>query len=147
MSQKRPFWPFWPVIFEAGWTPRLKSARRSHMRGFLHVTPHRGENQKLGRGCQMALMGVLMARLMQKGRLKSPQKSPIIENQAFGVILGILAKKHFGHFGQPFPSQGGHADKKPHFGSCLNQRDGATNGGEGLRSTTAPRSNSSAGGI
>ena len=35
---------------------------------------------------------VLLARLMQKERLKSPQKSLIIENQAFWVILGILAK-------------------------------------------------------
>ena len=34
----------------------------------------------------------LMARLMQKGRLKSPQKSPIPENQALWVILGLLAK-------------------------------------------------------
>ena len=34
----------------------------------------------------------LMVRLMQKERLKSPQKSLMIENQAFWVILGILAK-------------------------------------------------------
>ena len=34
----------------------------------------------------------LMVRLMQKERLKSPQKSLIIENQAFWVILAILAK-------------------------------------------------------
>ena len=33
-----------------------------------------------------------MVRLMQKERLKSPQKSLIIENQAFWVILAILAK-------------------------------------------------------
>ena len=33
-----------------------------------------------------------MVRLMQKGRLKSPQKSPILENQAIWVILAILAK-------------------------------------------------------
>ena len=31
-----------------------------------------------------------MVRLMQKERLKSPQKSLIIENQAFWVILAIL---------------------------------------------------------
>ena len=31
-----------------------------------------------------------MVRLMQKERLKSPQKSLFIENQAFGVILAIL---------------------------------------------------------
>ena len=34
----------------------------------------------------------LMVRLMQKERLKPPQKSLIIENQAFWVILVILAK-------------------------------------------------------
>ena len=34
----------------------------------------------------------LMVRLMQKERLRSPQKSPILENQAIGVILAILAK-------------------------------------------------------
>ena len=49
----------------------------------------------------------LMVRLMQKERLKSPQKSLIIENRAFWVILAILAKT-FGHFCQPFPSQVGH---------------------------------------
>ena len=32
------------------------------------------------------------ARLMQKERLESPQKSPILENQAIWVILAILAK-------------------------------------------------------
>ena len=47
---------------------------------------------------------------------------------------------HLGHFGQPFPSQGGHAEKKSHLGwSCLNQRDGATHGGDGFRCTTTPR--------
>ena len=34
----------------------------------------------------------LMVRLMQKERLKSPQKSPILENQAIWVILAILAQ-------------------------------------------------------
>ena len=34
----------------------------------------------------------LMVRLMQKERPKSPQKSRMIENQAFWVILAILAK-------------------------------------------------------
>ena len=56
----------------------------------------------------------LMVRLMQKERLKSPQKSLITENQARWVILAKIAKQkncHFGHFGQPFPSQDGHADK------------------------------------
>ena len=56
----------------------------------------------------------LMVSLMQKERLKSPQKSQIIENQAFGVILAILGHfGHFGRFGQPFPNQGGHAEKVP----------------------------------
>ena len=32
----------------------------------------------------------LMVRLMQKERLKSPQKSLIIENQAFWVIFGYF---------------------------------------------------------
>ena len=30
----------------------------------------------------------------------------------------------FCHFGQPFPSQGGNADKKSHLGSCLNKLNG-----------------------
>ena len=34
----------------------------------------------------------LMVRLMQKERLKSHQKSPVIESPAFWVILYILAK-------------------------------------------------------
>ena len=34
----------------------------------------------------------LMVRLMQKERLKSPQKPPILEDQAICVILVILAK-------------------------------------------------------
>ena len=40
-----------------------------------------------------------MVHLMQKERLKSPQKSLILENQFFLVILAILAKTAiFGHF-------------------------------------------------
>ena len=62
----------------------------------------------------------LMVRLMQKERLKSPQKSQIIENQASWVILAIFGRNfHLGHDFQPFPSQGGHADKKSQLGSCL----------------------------
>ena len=56
--QNWPFWPFWPPISEAGWTPRkqvplrirLKSARRSQIRVFVHVNPHRGENPPRDRG-------------------------------------------------------------------------------------------------
>ena len=40
----------------------------------------------------MAPKWALMVRLMQKERLKSPQKSPILEYQAIWVILAILAK-------------------------------------------------------
>ena len=55
----------------------------------------------------------LMVRLMQKERLKSPQKSPILENQAIWVILAISAKTAIlVIFCQPFPNQGGHAEKK-----------------------------------
>ena len=44
--------------------------------------------------CKGVAIGVardLMVRLMQTERLKSPQKSLIVENQAFGVILAIWA--------------------------------------------------------
>ena len=75
----------------------------------------------------------------QKERLKSPQKSLIIENQAFWAIVAILARNcHLGHFGQPFPSQGGHADKKSHLGSCLNRQDRATCGFIRVRSHGKP---------
>ena len=71
----------------------------------------------------------LMVRLIQKERLKSPYKSLIIENQAalvIFVILGFWPKQPFCHFGQPFPNQGGRAEKKFHLGPCLHQRDQAT---------------------
>ena len=66
--------------------------------------------------------------------------APEIANYRKPGILGRFGhfgqNSHFGHFGQPFPSQGAHADKKPHLGSCLNQLYGATHGGVVLRSTT-----------
>ena len=40
----------------------------------------------------MAPKWALLVRLMQKERLKLPQKSLILENQAFAVILAILAQ-------------------------------------------------------
>ena len=46
----------------------------------------------LGKPSYRAPKRALLIRLMQKGRLKSPQKSLLIENQAFGVILAMLAK-------------------------------------------------------
>ena len=65
---------------------------------------------------------------MQKGRLKSPQKSLILENQAFwGSFWPFWPKRHhFGYFGQPFANQGGHAGKKMQLRLCLNQQDRAT---------------------
>ena len=46
----------------------------------------------LSKPSYMAPKWALMVRLMQKERLKSPQKSLILENQASWVILAILAK-------------------------------------------------------
>ena len=84
----------------------------------------------------------LMVRLMQKERLESPQKSLIIENQAFvwGRFGHFGQNCHLGHFGQPFSSQDGHADKKSHLGSCLNQQDRATCGFIRVRSHGRPNS-------
>ena len=85
----------------------------------------------------------LMVCLMQKERLKSPQKSLIIENQAvlviLVVILAILAQTAiFGHFGQPFPNQGGRAETKFQSGSCLHQRDQAAFGFSGVYTHRKP---------
>ena len=59
MSQKRLFWPFWPVISETGWTSRkkvplgirLKSARRRRTRLFYHTSARGPEAKFLVRGC------------------------------------------------------------------------------------------------
>ena len=69
----------------------------------------------------------LMVRLMQKERLKSPQKSPILENQAIWVILAILAKTAIlvilpSHFQTRVDAP----KKKSQSRSCLHQRDRAT---------------------
>ena len=82
-----------------------------------------------------------MARPMQKERLKSPHTPLIVENQAFGVVIfGQLGQNsHFGHFGHPFPRQDGPPERKLHLESGLIQQDEATHGGDGFRSTTAPR--------
>ena len=89
---------------------------------------------------------------IQKERLKSPPKSLIIENQAFGVILAILAKQPIWSFWSAmtshFRARVDTPAKSPTWGiGCLNQLGGATHGGDPLRSTTAPRQNSSAGGV
>ena len=70
----------------------------------------------------------LLVRLRQKERLKSPQKSPILENQAFfGHFLAIWAKTAIlvilaSHFRARVDTP----EKKPHLGFCLDQRDRAT---------------------
>ena len=88
----------------------------------------------------MAPKWALMVRLMQKERLKSPQKSLIIENQAFWVILAILAKTAvLVILASHFRARVDTPTKKSQLGSCLNKLDGATRGGDHLRSTTAPR--------
>ena len=45
---------------------------------------------------------------------------------------------HFGHFGQPFPNQGGHAEKKCHSKPCLHQPDQATFGFGGVYTHRKP---------
>ena len=71
---------------------------------------------------------------MQNERLKSPQKSRIIENQAFWVILAKTAIIWvFGSF-----SRVDTPTKKPHVGSCLNQQDRATCGFSRVRSHGKP---------
>jgi len=42
------------------------------------------------------------------------------------IVTNRHAMSRFYDFGQPFPSQGGHAEKKSHLGSGLDQRDKAT---------------------
>ena len=54
---------------------------------------------------------------------------------------------HFGHFGQPFPNQGGRAEKKFHLGSCLHQRDRATFKFSGVHTHRKPRKKYTAEGV
>ena len=66
-----------------------------------------------------------MARLMQKERLKSPQKSLIIENQAIWVILVILPQMAIlvilaSHFGTRVDTP----KKSPNWGlACINETE------------------------
>ena len=66
-----------------------------------------------------------MVRLMQKERLKSPQKSPILENQAIWVILAILAKTAIlvilaSHFRTRVDAP----EKKSNYGlACINETE------------------------
>ena len=118
-----------------GWVWRCDAAiSRYHQKNaFLYVFHVQPKHQKdaifvniedfrpcLSKPSYRAPKWALMVRLMQKERLKSPQKSLIIENQAFWVIFGHFGQNsHLGHFGQPFPRQGGHADKKAPLGVLL----------------------------
>ena len=61
----------------------------------------------------------LMVRLMQKERLKSPKKSLITENQAFGVIWQFWPKRPYWSFWPAIPNQAGHAEKKSQLRSCV----------------------------
>ena len=71
--------------------PALSSWSRSYQNGAIFVNIE-GFRPCLSKPSYRAPKWALMVRLMQKERLKSPQKSLIIENQAFWVILAILAK-------------------------------------------------------
>ena len=92
---------------------------------------------------QAELQGILMCPNGPPNAKGTALIAPEIANYRKPGLLGHFGhfgqNSRFGHFGQPFPRQGGHADKKSHLGSCLNQLDGATHGGCVLRSTTAPR--------
>ena len=61
------------------------------------------------------------------------QIAPEIANDRKPGVFGHFGRfgqnGHFCHFGQPFPRQGGHAEKrkkKSHLGFCLDQRDRST---------------------
>ena len=56
-------------------------------------------------------------------------------------------KAIWGHFGQPFPSQGGHAEKKSQLGSCLDKRGRVTIDFSRDRSHGKPGKKSSGGGV
>ena len=73
-----PFWAFFYV-------------QPKYQNGAIFVNTE-GFRPCLSKPSYRAPKWALMVRLMQKERLKSPQKSLIIENQAFGVIWAILAK-------------------------------------------------------
>ena len=71
-------------------------------------------------GTQMAPNGPPNA---QQERLNSPRNRQFSKIRPFGSFWPFGQNFHFGHFGQPFPNQGGHAEKKFYSGSCLHQRD------------------------
>ena len=54
------------------------------------------------------------------------QIAPEIANYRKPGVFGHFGRfgqnGHFCHFGQPFPRQGGHAEKKFHLWSCLDRR-------------------------
>ena len=95
LTLQRKNMPFWTFFF---------TCSQKYQNGVIFVNTE-GFRPCLSKLSCRAPKWAIMARLMQKERLKSPQKSLIIENQAFWVILAIFGQNsHFGHFGQPFPS-------------------------------------------
>ena len=66
-------------------------AAKKYQNGAIFVNTE-GFRPRLSKPSYRAPKWAPMVRLMHKERLKSPQKSPIIENQAVWVILAILAQ-------------------------------------------------------
>ena len=73
-----PFWTFFYL------QPKYKN-------GVIFVNIE-GFRPCLSKPSYRAPQWALTVRLLQKERPKSPQKSPILENKAYGVILAILAQ-------------------------------------------------------
>ena len=67
----------------------------------------------------------LMVRLLQKERLKSPQKSLFIENQAFWVILAVLPQMAIlVIFASHFRTRVDTPKKSPTWGlACINETE------------------------
>ena len=81
LTLQRKNMPFWTFFY----------VQPKYQNGAIFVNTE-GFRPCLSKPSYRAPKWALMVRLMQKERLKSPQKSLIIENQAFWVILAILAK-------------------------------------------------------
>ena len=97
-----------------------------HQNGNIFVDIE-GFRQCLSKPSYRAPKWALVARLMQKERLKSPQKLLILENQAFGVIWAIWPQLPFFLVILASHSEPGWTRrKKSHLRVCLDQRDRAT---------------------
>ena len=62
-----------------------------------------------------------------KGTANIAPEIAVLGNPAFLVIFFVIWGKtgHFGHFGQPFPNQGGSPEKKSRLRSYSDRRDRA----------------------